>query len=125
MADVSFRKGWNYVGEDGNVVQTNTGPCYGGWGSGREKFRTRVPKKAKEFEYPHITKRWGLGSICVYIMRDCEEADKEELEELMIWTRPTSSTRSRNLPVLTSDCHQLIKHSLQFLTLSNILCTMN
>jgi len=82
MADVGFfRKGWNYVGEDGNVVQTNTGPCYGELGSG-EKFRTQgVPKKAKEFEYPHILKVGTGSNHCVYIMRDCEEADKEELEE--------------------------------------------
>ncbi|XP_023340146.1 protein RCC2 homolog isoform X2 [Eurytemora carolleeae] len=28
-----FKKGWNHVGDDGSVMQTNTGPCYGELGT--------------------------------------------------------------------------------------------
>lgn len=76
-----FKKGWCYVGEDGQVVQSNTGPCYGELGTG-EKFRTQgVPKKNKEFQYANILKTGTGGQHAVYIIRDTEEEDQEELEE--------------------------------------------
>jgi len=82
MANIGFfKKGWNYVGTDGNVMQTNTGPCYGELGTG-EKFRNQgIPKKSKEFEYATILKVGTGSNHCVYIMRDSEEDDKEEMEE--------------------------------------------
>lgn len=76
-----FKKGWVYVGEDGSVMQTNTGPCYGELGTG-EKFRTQgAPKKNKEFEYANILKVGTGAQHCCYIIRDTEEDDQEELEE--------------------------------------------
>jgi len=76
-----FKKGWNYVGDDGSVMQTNAGPCYGELGTG-EKFRTQgVPKKSKEFQYAHILQSGTGSQHCIYIIRDTTEEDKEELEE--------------------------------------------
>merc|ERR1719232_2500907 len=76
-----FKKGWCYVGDDGSVMQTNTGPCYGELGTG-EKFRTQgVPKKSKEFQYANILKAGTGGQHCVFVIRDTEPDDEEELEE--------------------------------------------
>eukprot|EP00088_Acartia_fossae_P062419 TRINITY_DN7533_c0_g1_i1.p1 TRINITY_DN7533_c0_g1~~TRINITY_DN7533_c0_g1_i1.p1 ORF type:complete len:478 (+),score=139.26 TRINITY_DN7533_c0_g1_i1:92-1525(+) len=77
-----FRKGWNYVGEDGSVMQTNAGPCYGELGSG-EKFRNQgIPKKSKEFSQGAHILKVGTGiAHCIYIIRDTTEDDQEELEE--------------------------------------------
>jgi len=77
-----FRKGWNFVGDDGSVVQTNAGPCYGELGTG-EKFRNQgVPKKSKEFSQgAHIIKCGTGVAHCCYIIRDITEDDQEELEE--------------------------------------------
>jgi len=76
-----FRKGWNFVGEDGSVMQTNAGPCYGELGTG-EKFRNQgVPKKSKEFQYANILKCGTGVAHCVYVIGDTTEEEKEELEE--------------------------------------------
>jgi len=76
-----FKKGWIAVGDDGSVIVTNTGPCYGELGNG-ERFRTQgVPKKSKELEYAHILKVGTGAQHSVFIMRDTEDEDQEELEE--------------------------------------------
>jgi len=82
FVDVGFwKKGFTCVGEDGNVTLCNKGPCYGEIGNG-ERFRTQgQPKKSKEFEYAHILKVGTGANYAVYVMRDTEEEDKDEMEE--------------------------------------------
>jgi len=82
VKDISFwKKGFSAVGEDGKVTICNKGPCYGEVGNG-EKFRTQgVPKKLKDLEYATILKVGTGCNYAVYVMRDTEEEDKEELEE--------------------------------------------
>jgi len=82
IADLGFwRKGFSAVGEDGKVTVSNNGPCYGEVGNG-ERFRTQgVPKKMKEFEYAHVMMVGTGYNHALYVLRDTEEEDKEELEE--------------------------------------------
>jgi len=76
-----FRKGWNFIGEDGSVMQTNAGPCFGELGTG-DKFRNQgVPKKSKEFKFAKILKCGTGVAHCVYIIADTTEEQIEELDE--------------------------------------------
>lgn len=80
--DISFwKKGYSVVGTDGKVTITNKGPCYGEVGMG-ERFRNQgVPKRSKELDYATIMKVGTGCNYAVYVMRDTEEEDQEELEE--------------------------------------------
>jgi len=82
FVDISFwKKGFSCVGEDGNVTVVNKGPCFGEVGNG-ERFRTQgQPKKMKELEYAHILKVGTGCNYALYVMRDTEEEDKEEIDE--------------------------------------------
>lgn len=82
MKDVAFwKKGFSAVGEDGKVVVANNGPCYGEVGNG-ERFRTQgIPKKMKELEFAHVMMVGTAANMAVYVLRDTEEEDQEEMEE--------------------------------------------
>jgi len=82
IQDLGFwKKGFSAVGEDGKVTISNSGPCYGECGNG-ERFRTQgVPKKLKELEYAHVMMVGTGANYALYVIRDTEEEDQEELEE--------------------------------------------
>lgn len=82
IASVGFwRKGFTAVGEDGKVMVTNNGPCYGEVGNG-ERFRTQgIPKRMKELEFANVMMVGTGANAAVYVLRDCEEEDQEEMEE--------------------------------------------
>jgi len=76
-----WKKGFTAVGEDGKVTYCNNGPCYGECGNG-ERFRTQgVPKKSKELDYVHVMQVGTGANYSVYVVRDSEEEDVEEIEE--------------------------------------------
>merc|ERR1719427_1802169 len=82
-----WKKGFAAVGEEGRVTVTNNGPCYGEVGNG-ERFRTQgIPKKMKEFEYAHVIMVGTGYNHALYVLRDTEEEDKEELEEYDVLDR--------------------------------------
>lgn len=82
MKDIGFwQKGFSFVTEEGSVAVVNTGNTYGELGMG-ERFRTQgQPKKLKSLEYAHILKVGTGAHHAMYIIRDTEEDDLEELEE--------------------------------------------
>jgi alpha-tubulin suppressor-like RCC1 family protein len=82
VQNVSFwKKGFSAVGEDGKVTVTNNGPCYGEVGNG-DRFRTQgIPKKMKELEFAHVMMVGTGCNSCVYVLRDSEPEDEEEMEE--------------------------------------------
>jgi len=63
------------------VVVANNGPCYGEVGNG-ERFRTQgIPKKMKELEFAHVMMVGTAANMAIYVLRDTEEEDQEEMEE--------------------------------------------
>jgi len=65
-------------------VVANNGPCYGEVGNG-ERFRTQgIPKKMKELEFAHVMMVGTAANMAVYVLRDTEEEDQEEMEEFEI-----------------------------------------
>jgi len=82
IQDLGFwKKGFTAVGEDGKVTISNNGPCYGECANG-DRFRTQgVPKKVKELDYAHVMMVGTGANYAIYVIRDCEEDDEEELEE--------------------------------------------
>jgi len=80
--DIGFwQKGFSVVTEEGGVAVANTGNTYGELGMG-ERIRTQgQPKKLKNLEYANILKVGTGAHHALYIIRDTEEDDIEELEE--------------------------------------------
>jgi len=76
-----WRKGFVAVGEDGKVTYCNNGPCYGECANG-ERFRTQgIPKKSKELDYVHVMQVGTGANYAVFVVRDTEEEDVEEIDE--------------------------------------------
>jgi len=76
-----FRKGFAAVDVEGKVTVCNNGPCYGELANG-ERYRTQgIPKKMKELEFAHVMMVGTGSNTCLYILRDSEEEDQEEMEE--------------------------------------------
>jgi len=82
IKDIAFwKKGWAVTNEDGAAVVCSSGVTYGELAFG-ERFRTQgQPKKAKELEYAHVMKIGTGSQHALYVLRDTEEEDKEEMEE--------------------------------------------
>jgi len=76
-----WKKGYTSVDVDGKVTYCNNGPCFGECGNG-DRFRTQgIPKKSKELDYVHVMQVGTGMNYAVYIVRDTEEEDEEEIEE--------------------------------------------
>jgi len=76
-----WQKGLSVVAEDGGVAVSNTGQTYGELGMG-DRFRTQgQPKKLKALEYAHVLKVGTGVHHALYVIRDTEEDDIEEIEE--------------------------------------------
>jgi len=76
-----WQKGFSTLNEEGGVAVTNTGQTYGELGMG-DRFRTQgQPKKLKALEYANVLKVGTGVHHAIYVIRDTEEEDIEELEE--------------------------------------------
>ena len=82
VRDIGFWKtGFAAVGEDGKVTVSNRGPCFGELGLGKHIATSGPPKPMKQLEFSHVMMVGTGVNMCIYVLRDTEEEDKEELEE--------------------------------------------
>ena len=82
VRDIAFwKRGFAAVGEDGKVTVSNRGPCFGELGLGKHIATSGPPKPMKQLEFSHVLTVGTGVNMCIYVLRDTEEEDKEELEE--------------------------------------------
>ena len=82
VGDIAFwKRGFAAVGENGKVTVSNRGPCFGELGLGKHIATSGPPKPMKQLEFSHVLMVGTGVNMCIYVLRDTEEEDKEELEE--------------------------------------------
>lgn len=82
VRDIAFwKRGFVAVNEDGKVTVSNRGPCFGELGLGKHIATSGPPKPMKQLEFSHVLMVGTGVNMCIYVLRDTEEEDKEELEE--------------------------------------------